>query len=134
MNTTTTTTKRVTKAQRFADIKAILSGEPITYGTTIDEAMGFIDNEISLLAKKNSGEHKMTSTQAQNEVFKELIINYMCGSHIDPNGVTCSDINKGIPELTEFNNQKISSLMRQLKSAGRVKDHKVKGKTLFVLA
>ena len=40
--TNTTSSVRVTKAQRFADIRAMLCGETIVNGTTVDEALMFI--------------------------------------------------------------------------------------------
>ena len=46
--------KKVTKAQRFEDIKALLTGEDVVYGTDVDTALAVIDHELELLAKKNS--------------------------------------------------------------------------------
>ena len=131
MNTTTTTTKRVTKAQRFADIKALLSGEAVTYGTTIEDAKAFCDSEMNLLAKKNSGEKKPTKTQQENEGYKELIVQFLTAQS---EGVTCTTIQKGVPEFADFQNQKISHLVKQLVEAGRAVKETVKGKTLIKLA
>lgn len=127
----TTTTKRVTKAQRFEDIKALLSGEAVTYGTTIEDAKAFCDSEISLLAKKNSSEKKPTKTQEQNEGYKALILDFLRDK---AEGVTCTDIQKGVAEFADFNNQKISALVRQLAEAGKVVKTTAKGKTLVSLA
>ena len=60
---------RITKAMRFEDIKAMLNGQPVTYGTTTEDAVDFIEYEVALLAKKNSGENKkQTKTQQENEL------------------------------------------------------------------
>lgn len=124
-------TTRITKAMRFEDIKALLNGQPVTYGTSIEDAVDFIDHEMNLLAKKNSGEAKKpTKAQEENEGYKALILEFLT----DKNGVTCTDILKGVPALSEFSNQKISALMRQLRLAGKVTVDEVKGKSLFRLA
>lgn len=121
---------RITKAMHFEDIKAMLNGQPVTYGTTIEQAVEFIDKELGLLARKNSGDKKPTKAQEENEGYKALILEFL----IDKNGVTCTDILKGVPALSEFSNQKISALMRQLRLAGKVTVEEVKGKSLFSLA
>ncbi len=127
---TTNTIKRVTKAQRFSDIKALLNGENVTYGTTVKEAVKFIDKELSLLAKKNSGEKKLTDKQKDNEGYKAQILDFLTNNP----GVTCTIIQKGIPEFAEFNNQKVAALVRQLTEAGQVVKVMEKGKALFSLA
>ena len=125
-------TFKITKAERYADIVSLLEGSPVTYGTTIDDAKDFIAHEVALLAKKNgSKSNKVTDAQKQNEVYKELIVNFLFSQS---EGVTCTEIGKGIPELNDFNNQKISALMRQLFSEGKVNKGIVKGKSLFSLA
>lgn len=124
-------TTRITKAMRFEDIKALLNGQPVIYGTSIEDAVDFIDHEVNLLAKKNSGENKkQTKAQEENEGYKVLILEFLA----DKDGVTCTDVLKGVPALSEFSNQKISALMRQLRLAGQVTVSEVKGKSLFRLA
>lgn len=126
---------RVTKAQRFEDIKALLNGEAVTYGTTIEVACEVLDHELELLAKKNAGgDKKMTPTQKENEGYKEQILEFLAGLPEDSQGVTCTEILKGVPVLSDFSNQKVSALVRQLKNAGRVVSTEVKGKALFSLA
>lgn len=131
MTTTTTSVKRVTKAQRFSDIKALLSGEDVTYGTTIEDALAFCDSELNLLAKKNSGEKKPTKTQAENEGYKELIIQFLA---TQTEGVTCTDIQKGVPQFADYSNQKIAALVKQLADAHKVVKETKKGRTLISLA
>lgn len=125
------TIKRVTKAQRFEDIKAILSGKDVTYGTTIEDALAFCDAEVALLAKKNSADRKPTKTQEENEGYKAAILDFLSEQS---EAVTCTDIQKGIPELTEFNNQKVAALVNQLKAANKVVKTMVKGRAMFSLA
>lgn len=128
-------TTRITKAMRFEDIKALLNGNTAQYGTTLEDAISFIDHEVELLARKNSsGDKKQTATQKENEGYKELIIEFLAGLPDDSKGVTCTEIMKSIPAFKDFNNQKISALIRQLKLADRVVGEEVKGKSLFRLA
>lgn len=130
---TTNTVKRITKAQRFADIKALLNGEDVTHGTTVEDAVKFIDAELALLAKKNSGDKKPTEKQKENEVYKAKILDFL---RTQEDGVTCTEIQKAIPEFADFNNQKVAALMRQLYDEGRGPAGKkmVKGKALFFIA
>lgn len=126
---------RITKSQRFEDIIALLTGEAVTHGTTVDEAVRVLEHERELLAKKNgSDSKKMTAEQVKNEGYKETILEYLGGLDEDSQGKTCTEILKAIPDFADFSNQKIAALMRQLKIAGRVKTVEVKGKTLFSLA
>lgn len=128
-------TTRITKAMRFEDIKALLNGNTAQYGTTLEDAISFIDHEVELLARKNSsGDKKQTATQKENEGYKELMIEFLAGLPDDSKGVTCTEIMKSIPAFKDFNNQKISALIRQLKLADRVVGEEVKGKSLFRLA
>lgn len=128
-------TTRVTKAQRFADIIALLNGDKTAYGTTVTDAVEVMNHEIELLARKNSGENKRQSaTQVANEEYKRLIVEFLAGISADEDGVTCSIVKKNIPELYDFEVQKVSSLMRALKAENRVVSYEKKGKTLFRLA
>lgn len=127
---------RITKAQRFEDIKALLNGDPVTYGTTPEIAVAVIDHELELLAKKNSGsgDKKLTQTQQENEALKEQIMEFLAGLPEDTDGVTCTEILKSVPALADFSNQKVAALVRQLKMADRVVATEKKGKSLFRMA
>lgn len=127
---------RITKAQRFEDIKALLNGDPVTYGTTPEIAVTVIDHELELLAKKNSGsgDKKLTQTQQENEALKEQIMEFLAGLPEDTDGVTCTEILKSVPALADFSNQKVAALVRQLKMADRVVATEKKGKSLFRIA
>ena len=124
--------KKVTKAQRFNDIKAMLNGESVAYGTDVETAMAFIDHEIELLMKKNnSGEKKPTKTQEENIVHKTRIADYL---RMQEEGVTVTQVLKAIPEFADFSNQKVARLMRDMLEAGQVTKEVVKGKSLFSIA
>lgn len=125
---------RITKAQRFEDIKALLNGVQPTYGTTVDIAVEVLNHELELLSKKNSGDKKMTAAQQENEGYKAEILEYLRTLPADSDGVTCTEILKSVPSLSAYQVQKVASLVRQLKLAGQVNAKEVKGKSLFSIA
>ena len=124
------TVKRITKAQKFEDVISLLSGENAKFIDT-DGAIEFIRNEMALLAKKNTSDRKPTATQEANVKYRNLIIEFLS---MQDSGKTCTEIAKGVDELSEFNNQKIAALMRQLVEAGKVTKATVKGKSIFSVA
>lgn len=117
--TTTATTKKITKREKFEMLKAIaeVQANPI-----LSE---FIERELELLAKKNSAEKKPTAQQEENEAIKETILENLTSC------MTISEMQKSIPDLAEYSNQKISALMRQLILEGLVKKVEDKRKSYF---
>ena len=113
------TTKKMTKAQMFAQIKA-------NYNLSAEE-IAFIDHELELLSKKNSSEKKPTAQQTANESVKNAIVEQMEESRL----YTVTEIIKEIPECAEMSNQKVSALMRQLKDECRVIKTEDKRKSYF---
>lgn len=125
---------RITKAMRYADIKALLSGEATKHNTTIEDAIAFIDNEVALLAKKNASVSKADAEKKLKDAeYMDAIVSYLEGLENDDPGRTCSDIGKAVPMLNDFNTSKMSFLCRTLYKEGRIGFHIVKGKTLFNL-
>lgn len=126
---------RITKAQRFEDIIAMLNGESVKYGTDVPTAVEVLNHEMELLARKNNSDSKkQTAAQKENEGYKALILEYLATLPDDSKGATCTEVMKSVPEFADFNNQKISALMRQLRIAERVVCEEVKGKSMFRLA
>lgn len=125
-------TIRVTKAQRFEDIKAMLTGENIVNGTTITEAVDFIDHEMELLSRKNTSvDKRQLEAQKINEGYMAEIADYL--ATVD-GGKTCSEIGKAIPSLFDFNTSKLSSLCNALVKRGVATKATVKGRSVFSLA
>ena len=114
-------TKKMTKAQMFAQIKA-------NYPLTADEVK-FIDHELELLNKKNSTEKKPTAQQTANEGIKTAIVEGM-----EPNRLyTVTEIIKSVPACVDMTNQRVSALLRQLVEGGKVKRTEDKRKAYFSL-
>lgn len=111
---------KMTKKEMFAQIKE-------NYALTESE-VAFIDHEIELLSKKNSGEKKPTATQVANEGIKAEILVVLA----DGNGKTVTEIAKALGG--EYANQKVSALVRQLVTDGKVVRYEEKRKALFKVA
>lgn len=120
-------TSKMTKATAWGIVKGIVeaSNHPQTA-----ELVAKIDNELTLLAKKNSAEKKPTAQQVANDSVKQAIIDGM--EHGVP--YTITDIIKSVPACAELTNQRVSALMRQLKDAGEVVRTEDKRKAYFTLA
>lgn len=128
--TTTTNAKRITKTDRFNEIKALLADRA--------DLVEFIDHEIELIANKNksaSGEKKLTATQVANNSIKAEILSAMeVGKKY-----TCAELIKLVPSLNDASTSKVSSLLRQMRTdvegaSGEIVRTEEKGKTYFALA
>ena len=118
--------KKMTKATAWNIVKGIVenSGHAQTA-----ELVAKIDNELALLAKKNSAEKKPTAQQTANEGVKVAIVEGM-----EPNRLyTVTEIIKSIPECADMTNQRVSALLRQLVEGGQVKRTEDKRKAYFSL-
>ena len=127
MATTTTTTTKMTKAQKFAiiaDLPEVKSNEMLSE---------FIAHEIELLTKKNSGEKKPTEKQTANEAIKGNVLALM---ESDPNRLfTITELCKEVADLPEdMTPNRMSALVRQLKIDGSVERIEEKRKAYFRLA
>ena len=120
------TTPRITKAQKFAMLKAIPA---VAENAMLVE---FIDHEIDLLSKKNAGEKKLTPQQVANEAIKQAILDTMIA---DPKRLfTITEIVKEVPVCADLTNQRVAALVRQLIEAKAVVRIADKRKAFFRLA
>ena len=120
----TTTSTKLTKAQKFAMLRAIPA---VAENAMLVE---FIDHEVELLSKKNSAEKKPTAKQVANAGIATAIIEGM-----EPNRLyTVTEVIKSIPQCADLTNQRMSALLRQLVEAGKVKRTEDKRKAYFSLA
>lgn len=125
----TTTNKKITKAMRNEDIIAMLTGQPVKYGTTTEDAVAHLTRENALLAKKNSGDSKKpTKAQEENAKLKEQIVAFLCT--VDK-GVTATEV---MNACKLSSNQKAAALLRAMKEEGTVTKTVEKGKALFSLS
>ena len=76
--------------------------------------------------KKNSAEKKPTATQVANEGIKNVIL-----ETLGEKSMTVSEMQKANSELAEFQNQKISALLKQMIESGSVVREEIKRKAYF---
>ena len=113
--------QKLTKAQKYAMLKELAE---VKANSTLVE---FIDHELELLAKKNSAEKKPTAQQTANEGIKSAIVE---GMEADKK-YTITDLIKSIPDCADLTNQRVSNLVRQLVSEGKVVRTEEKRKAYF---
>ena len=119
----TNTNKKITKAQKFAMLRAIpaVAENPML--------VEFIDHEVELLSKKNSADKKPTAQQTANAGIQSAIVEGMEVNRL----YTVTDIIKEIPECADLTNQRVSALLRQLVDGGKVKRTEDKRRAYFSL-
>lgn len=108
--TTTNSTKKLTKKDHF---NTLLTIEEVKSNPDL---VAFINNELNLLAKKNSADKKPTATQTLNKELKNAILAFMKPDE----KYTVSTFIKEVPECADKSNQKISAMMVQLISENKV--------------
>lgn len=117
-------TKKLTKKDHF---NALLAIKEVQENPVL---VDFIEHELELLARKNStasGEKKQTAQQKANEEIKKGILECM-----EPNRYyTITEMQKEFPCCKEMSNQRVSSLVRQMKDEGLVIRTEDKKKALF---
>lgn len=119
-----TTTKKITKRDHF---NALLSLSEVQANPAL---VAFIEHEIELLDKKNSADKKPTAQQVANDGIKDAIIEGMEPTRL----YTVTELIKEIAECNELTNQRVSALLRQLISEGKVVKTVDKRKSYFQLA
>ena len=116
--------KKITKAQKFAMLAELseVQANPML--------MEFIEHEMELLAKKNSGERKPSATQKANTVLKQSILESM-----DPNRLyTITEMTKEFAVCQGLSAPKVSAMVSQLVKEGAVKRTEEKRRAYFQLA
>lgn len=122
----TSTTKKLTKRDRF---EALLKMSEVQANP---DMVTFIEHEIELLAKKNAGDKKPTAKQMENDTVKQVILDEMTAN---PDKLyTVTDLIKGVPELADYSNQRVSALLRQMIEGNTVVKTVDKRKSYFSLA
>ena len=122
MATTTSSSVRMTKAQKFqmlADLPAVKADPMLSE---------FIAQAMELLAKKNTADKKPTAQQEANAVIKQNVLTVLA----DGKKRTVSELLKMVPDLPDtMTNQRMSALVRQMVDAGEVIRTEDKRKAYF---
>lgn len=121
MANATPSVRKPTKKQMFAGLLAMPG--------LSEEQKAFIQHEIELLEKKNSGEKKPTATQVANEALKVAMVEGMEANRL----YTVTEMIKEIPALAGLTNQKVSPLANQLVESGKLVKTVEKRRSYFSL-
>ena len=102
--------KKMTKATAWTIVKGIVEQSDHPQSAELIEK---IENELALLAKKNSADKKPTAKQTANASIQDSILDTMSA---EPNRLfTITELCKEVPGLPEdMTNQRMSALVRQL--------------------
>lgn len=120
-NTNSSAVRKPTKKQMYEGLLAV--------PTLTQEQKDFIQHELELLAKKNSGEKKPTATQVANEALKTAMVDGMEANRL----YTVTEMIKEIPALAGLTNQKVSPLANQLVDEGKLVKTTEKRRSYFSL-
>ena len=123
-------TKKVTKKEYFAQLREIVKDNA--------ELVAFIDHEVELLTKKNSG-NSQTKVQKENEKLCDMLVNELAkvGKPISiTDFMTSSEVVKNyvLENGNHLTNQKISALLKQLVESNKVVRTEEKKKAYFSIA
>lgn len=119
---------KFTKVDKFNAIINVLNGS--SSAISIDELTEFCYRELELLDKKKSRGSKPSANQLANENFKTEIVNILTEND---RPMTISEITSELSDST-LSNQKVSSLITQLKNAGTIERIVIKKKAYFSIA
>lgn len=122
--------KKVTKREYFAQLREVVADRP--------ELVAFIDHEVELLNKKNSGTSQ-TKTQKENVVIAEMLLNELANIN---KPVTITELmnesevvgNYVLENGNKLTNQKISAIFKQLFEANKIVKVTDKKKSYFSVA
>lgn len=110
--------EKITMAKQYARVIAVIND------TEVEDKEALVKFLQGRLEKLDSKNRKPTKAQKENEALKEVILERLAGFETP---ATINEI-KDCEELEEYETQKISALLTQLKKAGKVEPHKGKGK------
>ena len=107
----------------------------MTYAVALDVAINAVADEAvkeklealkAQIAKKSSGERKLTATQKDNIGFKDAIL-----EGLGDGKYTITDIMKSVDAVNGLSNQRVSALVRQLVADGLLVREEIKRKAYF---
>lgn len=122
--------RKVTKREYFAQLREVVADRP--------ELVAFIDHEVELLNKKNSGTSQ-TKTQKENVVVAEMLLNELANIN---KPVTITELmnesevvgNYILENGNKLTNQKISAIFKQLGEVNKIVKVTDKKKSYFSVA
>ena len=119
--------KKLTKKEMFAMVREIVIANG---GENTELLTNFIDHEVDLLTRKNTGEKKPTAKQVANSAVQAEILDTMEVGKL----YTVGELMKIVPALDGVSNQYVTSQVRALVNAGLLTRTEEKRKAYFALA
>ena len=119
--------KKLTKKEYFGMIREIVIDNP--------ELVAFVDHEVELLTRKNSG-NSQSKTQKENEVVAKMLVKELAKINKPvtiTDLMTASDVVKGyvLENGNHLTNQKISAIFKQLTESNQIVKVTDKKKSYF---
>lgn len=110
----------------------------MTYAVALDNAIAVVENEevkarlldLKKSLQKKASSKKATKTQIENEGIKDVICEVLASA---PVPMTVTSMQKANVSLGELSNQKVTSLLRQLRDSGKVDKKADKKTTVYFL-
>lgn len=99
----------MTKREMYAEIRKLVADN--------EEMVAFIDHEVSLLDRKNSGSRKPTKTQLENDGFKADILSAL--AEVDK-PVTIKELCEVCSSIASLSNQRITHMLTDLRKDGKI--------------
>ena len=112
----------MTKREMYAEIRKLVADN--------EEMVAFIDHEVSLLDRKNSGSRKPTKTQLENDGFKADILSAL--AEVDK-PVTIKELCEACSSIASLSNQRITHMLTDLRKDGKVVRTYIKKVAYFAL-
>lgn len=121
MTTTNNTEKKLTKRDYFGMLRALPEVQDRA------DLVAFIDREVTLLEKKNSGNRKPTANQVANEVLRNAIYAAMQDNRL----YTVGELIKEVPECADLSAPKVTAQVTAMVKDGRLVNTKDKRKSYY---
>lgn len=123
-NTNTTKAPKITKAQRFNEIRTMIPEDRT-------DLLEFIDHELALLDRKNKADRKPTAKEVQTAELREQLYNEVVEAG---KPVTISELMENstiFAKAAGMSPQRVTALMNGLRTDGRVVRETVNHKSYF---
>lgn len=124
-----TKTDKITNAQALIALRNFIEGEDTIDGLPCDKVIEKIDTMLTSLEKKKTSA-KVTAKKTENEGIKSVIYDVLVSS---AKPLSISEMITASADLSALSNQKISSLLTQMKEEKKVVRTEVKGKAYYGL-
>jgi HSP90 family molecular chaperone len=122
-------TNKMTKKDYFNELATLVASAEIS-AENKEALQSFINHEIELLSRKSNNTSDSKKVKEQEGVMGEIL--EALATVTEP--VTISELQKAVPRMAEYSNQKLSAMLRKLAEMQKVNKTIEKKKSYFSLA